>query len=329
MTVLIHPTRATHDVPHIGVRKGDRMYHVLSDVVGAAGGQELRAFVRGCGMRPAWVQYPGSYREHFDAHAHLADCLIRRGARLVTNREVGLLLRAKRAHAGAAPPAAPAPPPAREPEPVPDALAAPWWGTVRGVAGEGQLRALGTVARRDALELDPPDGAAGAALALRGARYASVALGDLPGVAAATYDIIFARRATLDGASDLPGALGAVARALRPGGLVAVCAVSPFAAIFPSGGAEPLWPERSYFDRAPRLGPDGAPRPHRTIGDWIAAFGAAGLVVTDLVELEPHPRLWRPGAAGEPGWERLALLPHTTIWRARKPGGASHSGATT
>ncbi|HEV2238768.1 MAG TPA: hypothetical protein VGR57_19070, partial [Ktedonobacterales bacterium] len=83
-------------------------------------------------------------------------------------------------------------------------------------------------------------------------------------------------------------------------------------------GADPLRPERSYFDRAPRVGADGAARFHRTAGDWIAAFGAAGLVVTDLLELEPHPRLWRPGAADEPSWERLALLPHTTIWRARK-----------
>jgi SAM-dependent methyltransferase len=319
MAILIHPTRATHDILHIGVRKGDRMYHVLSDVAGAAGGDELRAFVRGCGMRPAWVQYAGTYREHFDAHAHLADCLMRRGARLVTNREVGLLLRAKRGHVVAAPPARPA---AREVEPVPDALAAPWWGTVRGVAGEGQLRVLGEVAGRDVLELDPPDAEAGAALARQGARYASVARHDLPGVAAEAYDVVFARRATLDGVADLPDALGALARALRPGGIAAVCAVSPFAGIFPTGGADPLRPERSYFDRTPRTGADGVAHYHHTVGDWVAAFAFAGLIVTDLLELEPHPRLWRPGAAAEPPWEQLAMLPHTTIWRARKPGGA-------
>jgi hypothetical protein len=316
MAILIHPTRATHDVPHIGARKGDRMYHVLSDLPGAAGGQELRAFVRGCGMRPAWVQYAGTYREHFDAHAHLAECLMRRGARLATNREVGLLLRAKRAQ----PAALPIPPALREPEPVPDAMAAPWWGTVRGVAGERQVRALGEVADRDVLELDTPDGEAGAALARWGARYASATLADLPGVAASAYDVVFTRRAALDGVADLPSALGALARVLRPGGLAAVCAISPFAAIFPigaAGGTDPLRPARSYFDRAPRPA-DGAPRHHRTTGDWIAAFGAAGLVVTDLVELEPHPRLWRPGVADEPAWEQLALLPYSIIWRARK-----------
>jgi hypothetical protein len=200
-------------------------------------------------------------------------------------------------------------------------MAAPWWGTVRGVAGEAQLRLLGDVPDRDVLELDPPDGAAGAPLARWGARYASVALADLPGVAAGAYDVVFARRAALDGVADLPGTLGALARALRPGGLVAVCAVSPFAAIFPtsvSSDAVPLRPARSYFDRAPGPAADGAPRFHRTTGDWIVAFGAAGLVVTDLVELEPHPRLWRPGAADEPGWDQLALLPYTIVWRARK-----------
>jgi hypothetical protein len=97
MAILIHPTRATHDIPHIGVRTGERMYHVLSDLPGAAGSVELREFVRECGMRAAWVQYPGTYREHFDAHGEFVVCLIRQGARLATNREVGLLLRAKRA----------------------------------------------------------------------------------------------------------------------------------------------------------------------------------------------------------------------------------------
>lgn len=103
MAILIHPTRATHELPRIGIRKGERMYHVLSDLVGPAGGRELRTFVRGCGMRPEWVQYAGSYREHFDAPPHLAACLLQRGGRLATNREVGLLLRAKRNAAAQAP----------------------------------------------------------------------------------------------------------------------------------------------------------------------------------------------------------------------------------
>lgn len=97
MAILLHPTRATHDIAHIGIRKGDRMYHVLSDITGPQGGMELRRFVAGCGMRAEWIQYPGTYREHFDTHGMFAECLMRRGARLVGNHEVGGLLRAKRA----------------------------------------------------------------------------------------------------------------------------------------------------------------------------------------------------------------------------------------
>jgi len=96
MAVVVHPTRATRDIAHIGVRKGDRMYHVLSDLPGIAGSAELREFVRACGMRPEWVQYPGSYREHFDALERLGTCLMRHGARVVGNHEVALLLRARR-----------------------------------------------------------------------------------------------------------------------------------------------------------------------------------------------------------------------------------------
>jgi hypothetical protein len=96
MAILLHATRATHDIPHIGVRKGDRMYHVVSDLVGKQGGEELRSFVRGCGMRAEWVQYRGTYREHFDAHGPMVDCLRLRGALMVSTHDLGLLLRAKR-----------------------------------------------------------------------------------------------------------------------------------------------------------------------------------------------------------------------------------------
>ena len=97
MAILVHPARATHDWLRAGVRRGDRMYHVLSDLIGPEGARELRKAVERCGMRARWVQYPGTYREHFDTHGMFAECLMRRGARLVGNHEVGGLLRAKRA----------------------------------------------------------------------------------------------------------------------------------------------------------------------------------------------------------------------------------------
>ncbi len=88
---------ATRDLPHPGIRRGDRMYHLLSDLPGAAGTEELLAAARACGMPTRFIQYPGTYREHFDIHVPMAETLLARGARLVTNREVGLLLRSKRA----------------------------------------------------------------------------------------------------------------------------------------------------------------------------------------------------------------------------------------
>jgi hypothetical protein len=73
------------------------MYHVLSDQTGPEGSRELRAFVAGFGLRPGWIQYEGSYREHFDARADTGLEMLAAGARLATNRDVGLLLAAKKA----------------------------------------------------------------------------------------------------------------------------------------------------------------------------------------------------------------------------------------
>jgi len=73
------------------------MYHVLSDQIGQEGSRELRHFVARFGLRPEWIQYEGSYREHFDARADTGLEMLASGARPATNREVGLLLAAKKA----------------------------------------------------------------------------------------------------------------------------------------------------------------------------------------------------------------------------------------
>ncbi|MFI5277941.1 MAG: DUF4031 domain-containing protein [Ktedonobacterales bacterium] len=96
MAILVHPMLATRDLLRPGIRKGDRMYHLLSDLSGAAGREELLAAARACGMPTRFIQYPGAYREHFDISVAMAEQLLARGARLATNREVGELLRAKR-----------------------------------------------------------------------------------------------------------------------------------------------------------------------------------------------------------------------------------------
>lgn len=73
------------------------MYHLLSDIPGPEGERELRAFAIPLGFRERWVQYPHSYREHFDVTEHDAATILARGAaRLITNRELGALLIAKR-----------------------------------------------------------------------------------------------------------------------------------------------------------------------------------------------------------------------------------------
>jgi hypothetical protein len=74
------------------------MYHLLSDIPGPEGAQELRSFARRLGFRERWVQYPGSYREHFDVPERDAPAILAQGVRLISNRELGALLVAKRAY---------------------------------------------------------------------------------------------------------------------------------------------------------------------------------------------------------------------------------------
>lgn len=352
MAILLHATRATRDIPHIGVRKGDRMYHVVSDLPGGQGSEELKTFVRGCGMRADWVQYRGSYREHFDAHGPLVDCLRVRGARQVSNHELGLLLRAKRDRERQV---APIPPPALSYAAEHDDATLPpqgpqdgfHWGPVVGVPEEADLRALGDVARRDVLEIGCGSGNRALAMVKRGARYTGLdedprrienvrsrltaagadgrvvcgSVQDLAPLGDASYDVAFNADGILDFVPHLPLALAAVARVLRPGGRCALMVVSPFFDGFPVGAeSDPtLVPVRSYFDRSPRrLAGVQRLHFHRTVGDWISAFVEAGLVVTSALELEPHPRQWQP-TASQPRWEQLAMLPYTMIWRAYKP----------
>ena len=97
MAILIHAARATRHWLPAGVYRGQRMYHVVSDIIGPEGGRELRAFVQRYGLRPEWVQYAGTYREHFDVREDTGLRMLEDGiARQVTNRELGALLSAKR-----------------------------------------------------------------------------------------------------------------------------------------------------------------------------------------------------------------------------------------
>jgi uncharacterized protein DUF4031 len=104
MGIVIHATRATREWRPVGVRPGDRTYHVLSDLAGEVGSRELRAFTEALGFSWRWVQYPGTYREHFDAPSEDYDEIVASGATPISTSDLGRLLAAKRAVMGDLPP---------------------------------------------------------------------------------------------------------------------------------------------------------------------------------------------------------------------------------
>jgi hypothetical protein len=89
-----------------------------------------------------------------------------------------------------------------------------------------------------------------------------------------------------------------------------------------SPNPEDLQVVSSYFDRRPYVETDDAGgtvyvEHHRTVGDWVRAVVASGLVLEDLAEPE-----WTPGRTQEWGqWspERGALVPGTLILVCTKP----------
>lgn len=95
--ILLHALDAPYDIPGLDIRRGDTMYHLLSDVPGAAGTAELLGFVRACGGQDSWMQSAGTYREHFDIFGEWAALARELGARVATGREVAVILAQKRA----------------------------------------------------------------------------------------------------------------------------------------------------------------------------------------------------------------------------------------
>ncbi len=95
--VLLHAMEAPYDLPGIDIRRGDTMYHLLSDIPGTEGTAELLAFVRACGGHDSWMQAAGTYREHFDIFGEWAERARELGARLADGHEVARILTQKRA----------------------------------------------------------------------------------------------------------------------------------------------------------------------------------------------------------------------------------------
>ena len=95
--IYLHAMEAPYDLPGIDIRRGDTMYHLISDIPGSVGTAELLAFVRACGGHDSWMQAAGTYREHFDVFGELADRARELGAGLADGHAVARILTEKRA----------------------------------------------------------------------------------------------------------------------------------------------------------------------------------------------------------------------------------------
>jgi SAM-dependent methyltransferase len=146
--------------------------------------------------------------------------------------------------------------------------------------------------------------------------------GGLP-LADNVLDVVCSAFGGLPFIADVEGALVEVARVLRPGGRFVASVNHPMRWPFPdSPNPEDLQVVSSYFDRRPYVETDDAGgtvyvEHHRTVGDWVRAVVASGLVLEDLAEPE-----WTPGRTQEWGqWspERGALVPGTLILVCTKP----------
>jgi SAM-dependent methyltransferase len=144
---------------------------------------------------------------------------------------------------------------------------------------------------------------------------------DLP-FAPDSFDLACSAYGALPFVADAAGALREVARVLRPGGRFVWSVTHPLRWCFPDDpGPRGLRVGQSYFDRRPYVEEDDTGRAtyvehHRTLGDWVAAIGSAGLRLDALVEPEwpeHHRRSW-----GQWSPLRGRLLPGTAIFGTTK-----------
>lgn len=57
---------------------------------------ELNAFAARLGLRPAWLQYPGTWKEHYDVTESKRKLALKRGALPISLRQSAARLKAKR-----------------------------------------------------------------------------------------------------------------------------------------------------------------------------------------------------------------------------------------
>lgn len=139
----------------------------------------------------------------------------------------------------------------------------------------------------------------------------------------ASFDVVLTAHGVLAFVPDAGATLAEWARVLRPGGRIVCSLPHPFRWVFPDAADESgLVVRYPYFDDAAYVeetagGVATYTEHHRTIGDLVRAVHGAGLVLTDLVELEwPEDRelVW-----GGWGPVRGRLLPGTAVLVAHRP----------
>lgn len=67
------------------------MCHMIAD-----DHDELLEFGRRLGLRPSWLQYAGSYKEHFDLSLGKRTLAVKMGAREITQKELAEMIRERR-----------------------------------------------------------------------------------------------------------------------------------------------------------------------------------------------------------------------------------------
>lgn len=71
--------------------------HMVSDLLGEDGHRELMDFAKRIGMRPEWLQKPGTEHEHFDIFGERRNRALRAGCVEVDRKRMGEVFKAKRA----------------------------------------------------------------------------------------------------------------------------------------------------------------------------------------------------------------------------------------